>query len=239
MKKLIILSLILCLVLLPTAVRAADTSEILAQGDKGSDVVRVQLRLMDLGYYLYKPSGSFGAVTARAVREFQAASGIMADGSIGAETANALFARGALRSEFASTIPIAYGAQSRLTVTGQAAKWEDISGLLIIGDSYTITNCESKESFELIFLGGENHAEMGLPERITEQRRISAILNSWLGESDFYKLAVTVTISGSPVAASLEWNGEKACVYFTGSGSHVLGLTDVEHEQGCIRAAGG
>ena len=44
---------------------------VLKDGDSGDDVISLQMRLRDLGYYNYKITGDFGSVTAQAVRDFQ------------------------------------------------------------------------------------------------------------------------------------------------------------------------
>ena len=66
--------------LLFAATGAADgTFEIIRQGSKGERVVRIQERLFDLGYYTYKPTGSYQTVTRSSVMRYQAESGLMND----------------------------------------------------------------------------------------------------------------------------------------------------------------
>ena len=65
-------------------------------------------------------------------------------------------------------------------------------------------------------------------------------MTAWLGsQNSFYKIAVTALIDGQPIAASLQWDGSsRACLYFSGSSSHVLGLSDAEHDSLVKKAAG-
>jgi soluble lytic murein transglycosylase-like protein len=60
---------------------------------RGQDVLRVQRRLLDLGFTAAgQPDGLFGPATERAVRDFQAARGLTQDGVVGLISWNALFA---------------------------------------------------------------------------------------------------------------------------------------------------
>jgi len=62
----------------------------LRNGDQGTDVAYVQQRLRDLGYLSGRADGIFGNATERAVRDFQAANGLTADGVVGRRTMDAL-----------------------------------------------------------------------------------------------------------------------------------------------------
>lgn len=61
-------------------------------GDQGSDVVAIQSQLVSLGYDV-EADGDFGPATAEAVKEFQRAKGIQADGFVGNTTYKALLGR--------------------------------------------------------------------------------------------------------------------------------------------------
>jgi hypothetical protein len=60
-------------------------------GSTGVDVARIQKALKDKGFYQDKPDGVFGAQTATAVKNFQAKSGLEADGIVGPATWEKLF----------------------------------------------------------------------------------------------------------------------------------------------------
>ncbi len=63
----------------------------LARGDSGEQVIALQTRLAELGYYTGEIDGDFGAITERAVMAFQKANGLDADGYAGEQTEKALY----------------------------------------------------------------------------------------------------------------------------------------------------
>ena len=70
-----------------TPVTPSPTPVSLQMGFKGSNEVRaLQRRLKALGYYNGSIDGDFGAATEKAVREFQKANGLTADGKAGTKT---------------------------------------------------------------------------------------------------------------------------------------------------------
>ncbi len=60
-------------------------------GSTGGDVTRIQRALKDAGFYQGEPDGIFGSGTEAAAKEFQVASGLQADGIVGAATLEKLF----------------------------------------------------------------------------------------------------------------------------------------------------
>lgn len=60
------------------------------KGDTTANIKIVQQRLADLGYYTYKVDGLWGWRTTSAVKRFQRAKGLTADGIVGAKTEKAL-----------------------------------------------------------------------------------------------------------------------------------------------------
>jgi hypothetical protein len=66
------------------------TNEILRPGDEGERVVALQRALATLGHDPGEPDGVYGPATTEAVRSFQTAGGLPADGIAGPNTLNAL-----------------------------------------------------------------------------------------------------------------------------------------------------
>ena len=77
---------VLLVVLLPLAADAA----VLKRGSRGDEVVTLQKKLKQWGYYDGSVDGVFGAGTETAVQYFQRKNGLAADGIVGAKTAAAL-----------------------------------------------------------------------------------------------------------------------------------------------------
>ncbi len=76
-----------------TKPQITSTPEIAAmrRGDESEDVATLQKALKDLGYLSAEPDGQFGAETERAVKLFQEANGLTADGVAGRGTLSILF----------------------------------------------------------------------------------------------------------------------------------------------------
>lgn len=237
MKRLLLV-LLACSMLLISGVSFGDDS-LMVQGDKGEEVVRVQMRLFDLGFYTYKPTGSFQTVTRSAVVAYQVASGLMSDGSIGAETMQSLFSRGAKRVDFHAEVPLTFTAQGAITQRGNAMTWDELKARLTPETVYTVRNAATGEDVQLVFVSGEGHADMTLPAAVNEKRQAETALKAWLGETNsFYKCAALLELDGQWIAASVQWDGaERVCLYVKDSVSHVLGLRDAEHEANVRKAS--
>ena len=86
MRRLGVALLLLFIVLLPLAADAA----VLKKGSRGDEVVTLQKKLKQWGYYDGAVDGVFGSGTEKAVQYFQRKNGLAADGVVGAKTAAAL-----------------------------------------------------------------------------------------------------------------------------------------------------
>ena len=76
---------------LPAPLVAPPTEPIVAVWEEsGPDTVRAQQRLLELGFWLSEASGDYGKTTSQAVMAFQKYHGLVADGKLGPQTAEAL-----------------------------------------------------------------------------------------------------------------------------------------------------
>ena len=226
----------LCLCVGATALAEEKERETVSLGTKGQLVVRIQQRLMDMGYYNYKPTGSYQAVTRRAALAYERAANVQQDGRLTPQEQDELFSGGAVRAPYAASIALTFTAQSSaFSVTGELWDWDEVKKELQAGEVYTLTNCATGETCQMIFKDGENHAHMTPANQNTDGQT----LKKWLGESNsYYKIAVTVTVGEKQVAASMQYDNETVHVYFQGSRSDVLGMADREHDSLVRRAAG-
>lgn len=90
MKRLIILSLIICLIPISNHRGYAFSNQVIQQGAVGDDVIELQARLQYLGFYTGKIDGVFGWRTYWALRNFQYEFGLPIDGLAGKDTKNKL-----------------------------------------------------------------------------------------------------------------------------------------------------
>ena len=233
-RRMMALLIALCLCLGASAL--AEEQQTFTLGSRGEGVVRLQQRLMDLGYYFHKPTGSYQAVTRRAVLAYERACGARQDGQLTPEEQTTLFSAYAQRAPFEARVKLSFTAQSAsFSLTGALVSWDRVKTQLVPGESYTVYNCDTGESCQLIYQGGTGHAHM-VPDSFYQNGRT---MTKWMGESNsYYKIAVAVDIGGQLTAASLQYDNTTAHVYFEGSLSEVLGLRDVEHESLIKRAAG-
>lgn len=86
MKRIVCISLALLLAFAPLALAAT----VLEVGSKGSDVTKVQKRLIQYGYMSGTADGKYGEKTREAVKYFQRKNGLTVDGKVGLKTAAAL-----------------------------------------------------------------------------------------------------------------------------------------------------
>ncbi|MBR4080170.1 MAG: peptidoglycan-binding protein [Clostridia bacterium] len=82
----------------PTATPNLTNARYLTIGYSGTDVRRLQQRLIDLGYLGGKADGNFGAATREAVKAFQSRMGIWDDGIAGPDTQAKLYSNSAKRA---------------------------------------------------------------------------------------------------------------------------------------------
>ncbi|SMC82333.1 C40 family peptidase [Sporomusa malonica] len=96
----------------------AHASGTFEAGDQGSDVATIQAQLNNLGFNAGTADGDFGDVTVSAVRAFQKARGLEADGVVGAQTYRALMGRDIPASRDSSTASVRRIIQSSMRYTG-------------------------------------------------------------------------------------------------------------------------
>ncbi len=224
-------------------------AELLKSGSQGEDVLRVQARLAELGYFHIRPTGVFGGKTRSCVVAFQEFNEIMADGTIGQETMDRLFAVSAVRHPIGSSveIPIGPSVNAEIKIFGAATPWEEVNALFKLGNPTKITDCWTERTFNVTRLGGDSHAEVAC----STAADVEVFLTVFGGEPNWSKRPVVVHLDGQDVAASLQgmYHGEESvdasgldgycCLYFTSSTAHFHSLVDVEHRSNIQDASSG
>ncbi|MBO4384572.1 MAG: peptidoglycan-binding protein [Clostridia bacterium] len=259
MKKLaaaLLISLIgltLCLSGYDRAYASSSPGPIYAKSSVGSAVVRIQMRLRELGYLNFKPTGSYKSMTVDAVKAFQTNyrdSGyeMQVDGRMGDQSLELLFKYEALRASLSGISIPAGPKHGSLTLqkTGNIMAWSVAVQKLKVNSEYKIIDCYTGYELRLVFVGGENHAEME-PVSSDAMNAFMAICGK---EHNYLKRPIVIVIDGQEVAASIQcWphgsdtiseNGMRGhvCVFFEGSLSHVGNLPDIEHNENIRRATG-
>jgi peptidoglycan hydrolase-like protein with peptidoglycan-binding domain len=265
MRKIVLFSLVFILILSIPAMALAKPSEspsgsspspstsgsdevfsVLKMESTGDNVTMLQLRLRDLGYFSYIPTGSYKGLTRDGVIKFQEQNDLDVDGTVGEETFNKLFGKIINRSKLADTVKVVSGpADNKKTKTyGQAADWQTVSAAFPVGATATITDFNSGTTFSVKRTGGKSHAEI----ETTAKADYTNFLKTFGGAATWEKRAVVVTIGVTNYAASLfGWphgndsvssNGMEGhtCLYFSGCTSEVLGLSDSEHKDMIAKA---
>jgi peptidoglycan hydrolase-like protein with peptidoglycan-binding domain len=238
---------VLCIVLSLLFVTSAS-AELIKYGSNGDEVVRIQYRLRDLGYFNFKPTGNFQTMTVNAAIAFQEANNIMADGSIGDESKQTLFGHTVYRAAIPQSlhIPIGHTTDTPPVPYGILKDWSEVNALIPVSSTIKITDLYSGDNYSVKRTGGTNHADV----ETVSPTDTAAMVEVFGGEFNASKRPVLVEIDGISVAASLqglphgsdsvaanEMSGH-CCLYFYNSTSDVMNLPDIEHVNQ-VRKAGG
>ncbi len=260
MKRNILLPLVFlsALLFVPQAEAATPTpttgSQLIVYEATGEVVAMIQTRLRELGYFHFKATGSFLGMTRSSVIEFQKnqvsqdGTPVIADGTVGEQSMALLFSPNAARAAIPQEvhIPIGKGANGNQTKAGALLTWAEVKDQLSIGQTYTLEDFNTGVTFNMIYTGGKQHAEV---ESATANDA-TAYKDAFGGAYNFSKRPMLITINGTLVACSLQGQPHgsdaverndmvgHACLYFNESKSHVGQLPDVEHINNVFAAAG-
>lgn len=248
----VLAAMLLALSLFSAYAEPQTQTEIYSENSAGETVVRIQIRLRELGYLWFKPTGVYRAMTVKAVEEFQTrcvayGERLGVDGRMGEQSMLELFAPSAPKFRIPDSVHLPRGPiADTLKVKGEVQSWNAVKQKLNVNKEYTVIDCNTGKEFKLVFTGGENHAEAELASE-SELEAFNYICGS---EYNFLKRPVVVMFGETAVAASIQCyphgsdsvadNGMEGhvCLFFEGSLSHVGSLPDVEHNANVFAAAG-
>lgn len=250
----ILLSLSLLFGVCPGALAAPDNDGIvIRKGETSDNVILLQLRLRDLGYYDYKTTGYFGEFTFDALKDFQSNNKLTADGVAGQKTLDLMYSNDAIRKPVE---PIDKPAASTNTVTtsrvkyGQLKDWDKwvrarFSNKTMLKKAKVI-DFNTGKSYTVVVVGGHNHADV---EPAT-QKDCDIFKSTYGGSWSWDRRAVIVNIDGIWVAGSTNgmphgyetvknngMNGQ-VCIHFLNSRNHIHNMRDPTHQYQVMRAAG-
>ncbi|MDD3172425.1 MAG: peptidoglycan-binding domain-containing protein [Herbinix sp.] len=176
----------------------AYAATLLKVGSRGTEVTKVQSSLQTLGYYTYpKTTGYYGSVTKEAVKRFQRANGISADGIVGKKTMGILIGNTPVKAVTGSVIKVASFSTS--TEYSGALDWfTQVKDIWKRGMNAVVTDVDTGKSFQVKRTYGTNHADVE-PLTTADTKTIKEI---W-GGFGWERRAVVVQISQYTLAGSM------------------------------------
>lgn len=190
-QKKIIVSSVLSVLLVISALFAVQVNAngLLRRGDSGTEVEKVQTQLKQLGYFDFDITGYFGPITQEAVKDFQSACGINADGIVGPQTTRYL-------DRYMNATTSRSANINRDLIVPWFGKAEKIFG---IDDVATITDLETGLQFKVKRTYGYNHADC---EALT--REDTAIYRRIFGGQFKWEMrAIIVEVNNHKMIASM------------------------------------
>ncbi|MGI6160574.1 MAG: peptidoglycan-binding domain-containing protein [Christensenellales bacterium] len=239
MKKFLCLALALVLAMLFPIAATAKADDVqektygFVSGDKGDNVLCLQLRLRELGFYNFKVTGVFGNYTSDAVKKFQQVNGFTDDGIISSDGVAALYSNSAVRLSVSTNNPPSQAVAS----PGMQIDWDNVKGRLLSGSKIAIIDYYTGEELSASVTGGDTFASVKLDDPSSDTA------TALYGGSDWIKRPVVVVIDNQRVAASFmaypsrRDNYTHSNLFFAGSTSQIRSLSDAEHDANILIAA--
>ncbi len=230
------------------ALAEEDTeSNMLKEGDTGDDVILVQLRLRDLGYFNYKITNFFGKYTMLTLAEFQKNNKLGADGVLGPETSRILFSNAAVRKPIEERKKPEPKVKKASVPTGKLKDWFSyVYPRFDRGEKIKVYDVDTGITFYMVRVGGSNHADVE-PVSSSDTKKIK---EAYGGEWSWERHAIIVRLDGEYIAASMNGfphaydmisgNSMKGhvCIHFLNSKTHIRDAKDPLHQDMVYKAAG-
>ncbi|MDD4797736.1 MAG: peptidoglycan-binding domain-containing protein [Eubacteriales bacterium] len=229
----------------------AAANLVIKEGDSGDNVLLIQMRLRDLGYFNYKITDTFGSYTTSAMKAFQKENGLDADGVAGAKTLEVLYGNSAKRAPVKAVVkPVVQtstsSASSSRVKYGKLMEWSWVHKRWARGEKVKVIDFNTGKSYYMVRVGGYNHADV---EPAT--KKDCAIVKSTYGGSwSWARRAVIFYLDGVWVAGSTngmphgyetvsnnDMNGQ-ICIHALNSKTHIRNMADPDHQRMVRRAAG-
>jgi peptidoglycan hydrolase-like protein with peptidoglycan-binding domain len=254
------LAVLICFSTFSIALADPNTDGIVIKlGEQDDNVILLQMRLQDLGYYDYKVTGFFGTFTQTALKDFQKTNGLPTDGVAGSGTIQKMYSNGAKRSAVEEVNPApAKATTSKSKIKGTIVKWKTVDSVWRIGMKCKVIDVDTNKSYYMIRVNESysvGHSDVAPPDKSNNR-----IFESTYGKyyPSWYRRAVIVNIPGLGwVAAStngyphggtgIKGNGmtdptdgsiAQVCIHFLGSWDNCSGIVDPAHQYQIYHAAG-
>jgi len=212
---------------------APNTSK---EGDKNDHVKKLQQALKILGYYKNTCDGIYGAGTVEAVKKFQRAKGLTADGIAGKGTIRTLFGQNAANDSGGATS----GSKT------EVLDWykDKVSSVIPKGAYITVKDVKTGKTFRAKHLFGADHLDAE-PATAGDTATMKSIYG---GSWSWDRRAILILYGGRVFAASMNGmpHGEKSiygnnfdgqfCIHFRNSKTHGTEKVDSDHQY-CVSVA--
>lgn len=214
--------------LAPTATAAAQVNSTAAYstltfGCSGPEVINLQCRLKDLGYYNYKVTGYYGELTVYAVKLFQKYNSIADTGTVGDLTNAKLYQNDAARMPMdaidananrlgqtptpkpsatkkpSSSSGSTSGGSGKYKTGAYLDWWKKVQYMFPRGTVVTVTDYYTGVSWKVKRTGGKNHADCE-PISAADTAKYKSVYS---GKWSWTRRPAVVNINGTLVAASI------------------------------------
>lgn len=237
----------------PTPTRnPAYENLLIKEGDENDQVIMVQQRLRDLGYYNYKITNYFGSVTKESVMDFQADNKLDRDGVVGGQTAAILFSNTAKRSlgnnRMPTPTPRPTPKPTPKKIVGKLVEWSKAKNFVPWGGGkkFKCMDVYTGKTYYLIRVGGSNHMDVE-PATLEDTKIVKSLYG---GKWSWDRRPTLARFNGTWYAASINgWphgketvknNGMtgQICLHFLNSRTHGSNMKDADHQRAVMKAAG-
>ena len=225
--------------------RALGTAPgIMRIGDENSDVKKLQQALRILGYYNGKMDGIYGDGTAKAVKAYQKAEGLEADGYAGERTVKSIF--GSCNSFSLTTQAKPGSKQAQKSYRTECPDWfkDNMTHVIPKNARITIKDVKTGKTFEAVRWSGSNHLDAE-----PRTKKDTAILKEIYGGSwSWRRRPILVLYNGHVYAASMNgmphgtttissnnFDGH-FCIHFQNSKTHESRRVDEDHQNAVKQA---
>lgn len=169
------------------------------KGSSGGQVKQIQTSLKKLGYFTYKnTTGYYGSITVKAVKKFQKAKGLVADGIVGNQTLKALEKSSKGEISLLSTSFTKEVEEVPASKKGDLSWFSEVQYIFQRGDVAEVIDVDTGKTFHLKRTYGTNHADVEQLKK-ADTNVIKSIWGGW----SWTRRAVVVKVNGYILAGSL------------------------------------